>query len=176
MDIRTLWRDIRFLKILAQLIFLIVLVSIAAYLYINVTTNLARQGLTMGYGFMKNPASFGIGESFIPYDPSNTYARALLVAVIGHGGAGKTQLIAALLYVAGATPRLGRVDDGTTVTDYDEEEIVHIDGKQFRRKLPKPSSPTESSRSAIALAASAHWTSREVLEARAEITRNAGRK
>jgi general L-amino acid transport system permease protein len=82
MDIRTLWRDIRFLKILAQLIFLIVLVSIAAYLYLNVTTNLARQGLTMGYGFMKNPASFGIGESFIPYDPSNTYARALLVGLV----------------------------------------------------------------------------------------------
>jgi elongation factor G len=45
------------------------------------------------------------------------------VAAVGHSGAGKTQLIAALLHVAGATPRLGRVDDGTTVTDYDEEEI-----------------------------------------------------
>ena len=45
------------------------------------------------------------------------------VAVVGHSGAGKTQLVAALLHVAGATPRLGRVDDGTTVTDYDEEEI-----------------------------------------------------
>ena len=46
------------------------------------------------------------------------------VAVVGHGGAGKTQLIAALLHTAGATPRLGRVDDGTTVTDYDDEEIA----------------------------------------------------
>ena len=46
------------------------------------------------------------------------------VAVIGHSGAGKTQLIAALLFTAGATPRLGRVDDGTTVTDYDDEEIA----------------------------------------------------
>lgn len=46
------------------------------------------------------------------------------VAVVGHGGAGKTQLIAALLYTAGATPRLGRVDEGTTVTDYDDEEIA----------------------------------------------------
>ena len=82
MDIRTIWRDIRFLKILAQLIFIIVLALIAAYLYLNVTTNLARQGLTMGYGFMNNPASFGIGESFIPYDPSNTYARALLVGLV----------------------------------------------------------------------------------------------
>jgi elongation factor G len=46
------------------------------------------------------------------------------LAVVGHSGAGKTQLIAALLYAAGATPRLGRVDDGTTVTDYDDEEIA----------------------------------------------------
>ncbi len=46
------------------------------------------------------------------------------VAVVGHSGAGKTQLIAALLFAAGATPRLGRVDDGTTVTDHDEEAIA----------------------------------------------------
>ena len=82
MDIKALWRDIRFLKILAQVIFIVVLAFAAAYLYSNATTNLARQGLTMGYGFMKNPASFGIGESFIPYDPSNTYARALFVGLV----------------------------------------------------------------------------------------------
>ena len=82
MDIKALWRDIRFLKILAQLLFIIVLALAAAYLYRNVTTNLARQGLAVGYGFMKNPASFGIGESFIPYDPSNTYARALVVGLV----------------------------------------------------------------------------------------------
>jgi elongation factor G len=46
------------------------------------------------------------------------------VAVVGHSGAGKTQLVAALLHVAQATPRLGRVDDGSTVTDYDEEEVI----------------------------------------------------
>ncbi len=46
------------------------------------------------------------------------------VALVGHSGAGKTQLAAALLYDAGATPRLGKVDDGTTVTDYDEEAIA----------------------------------------------------
>src|SRR6187397_4761 len=45
------------------------------------------------------------------------------VAFVGHSGAGKTQLISALLFDAGAINRLGRVDDGTTVTDYDEEEI-----------------------------------------------------
>lgn len=45
------------------------------------------------------------------------------VALVGHSGAGKTQLASALLFDAGAVNRLGRVDDGTTVTDYDEEEI-----------------------------------------------------
>ena len=82
MDIKAFWRDIRFLKILAQLLFILVLALAAAYLYRNVTTNLARQGLAVGYGFMTNPASFGIGESFIPYDPSHTYARALIVGLV----------------------------------------------------------------------------------------------
>jgi len=45
------------------------------------------------------------------------------VAVVGHGDAGKTSLVSALLFVAGVTPRLGRVDEGTTVTDYDDDEI-----------------------------------------------------
>ncbi len=46
------------------------------------------------------------------------------VAVVGHGGAGKTQLVSALLFDAGMMNRLGRVDDGTAVTDFDEEEIA----------------------------------------------------
>jgi general L-amino acid transport system permease protein len=82
MNIKAFWRDIRFLKILAQVIFMIVLALAAGYLYLNVTTNLARQGLTVGYGFMKNPASFDIGESYIPYQSSDPYARALLVGLV----------------------------------------------------------------------------------------------
>ncbi len=46
------------------------------------------------------------------------------VALIGHSGAGKTQLTSAALFDAGMVNRLGQVDDGTTVTDYDEEEIA----------------------------------------------------
>jgi len=45
------------------------------------------------------------------------------VALIGHGHTGKTQLVSALLYTAGMVNRLGKVDEGTSVTDYDEEEI-----------------------------------------------------
>jgi elongation factor G len=54
------------------------------------------------------------------------YAAANLrnLALIGHGHAGKTTLVSAMLYTAGAAPRLGRVDDGSATTDYDEEEIA----------------------------------------------------
>ncbi len=45
------------------------------------------------------------------------------VGVVGHGGAGKTSLVSALLFDSGAVNRLGKVDDGTTVTDFDEESI-----------------------------------------------------
>lgn len=46
------------------------------------------------------------------------------LGIVGHGDAGKTSLVAAMLFVTGASPRLGRVDDGTAPTDYDEEEIA----------------------------------------------------
>ncbi len=45
------------------------------------------------------------------------------LAVVGHSHSGKTSLVSAMLYAAGATQRLGRVDEGNTVTDYDEEEV-----------------------------------------------------
>ena len=45
------------------------------------------------------------------------------VALVGHGDTGKTQLVSALLYTANMVNRLGKADEGTTVTDYDEEEI-----------------------------------------------------
>ncbi len=45
------------------------------------------------------------------------------VALVGHGDTGKTQMVSALLYTAGMVNRLGKVDEGTSVTDYDEEEI-----------------------------------------------------
>ncbi len=45
------------------------------------------------------------------------------LALIGHGGCGKTSLAEALLFGAGATNRLGKVDDGSSVLDYEPEEI-----------------------------------------------------
>ena len=45
------------------------------------------------------------------------------VAVVGHGGCGKTTLVSAILFDTGAVSRLGRVEDGSTVTDFDPDEI-----------------------------------------------------
>ncbi len=49
--------------------------------------------------------------------------KILNIALAGHGGAGKTSLTEAMLYLSGASDRLGKVGDGNTVTDYDPEEI-----------------------------------------------------
>ncbi len=45
------------------------------------------------------------------------------IALVGHGDSGKTSLTSAMLFAAGAVNRLGRIEDGTAVTDFDEEEI-----------------------------------------------------
>ncbi len=45
------------------------------------------------------------------------------VGVVGHGDSGKTTLTAGMLFTAGATSRLLRVDEGNTITDFDDEEI-----------------------------------------------------
>ncbi len=45
------------------------------------------------------------------------------IALASHSSAGKTMLAEAMLHLTGATTRLGRVEDGTTISDFDEEEI-----------------------------------------------------
>ncbi len=50
-------------------------------------------------------------------------ANTRTFAIIAHGGAGKTSLTEAMLFDAGATTRLGRVDDKTSIMDYEPEEV-----------------------------------------------------
>lgn len=45
------------------------------------------------------------------------------VAIVGHGGSGKTSLVEALLFTSGGIDRLGKVEDGSTTSDYDADEI-----------------------------------------------------
>ena len=44
------------------------------------------------------------------------------VVLLGHGGSGKTSLVEAMLYVSGATNRMGKIADSNTVSDFDKEE------------------------------------------------------
>jgi len=45
------------------------------------------------------------------------------IAVVGHGGCGKTSLVSAILFDTGVATRIGKVDDGTAVTDFDPDEV-----------------------------------------------------
>ena len=57
------------------------------------------------------------------------------IALMGHGSEGKTTLMEALLFAAGAIDRQGRVEDGNTVTDYDAEAVSYTHRDVYKRQL-----------------------------------------
>ncbi len=76
------WRDPAVRGIAYQILFVGIVVAVGWFLVHNTLVNLDRQNIATGFGFLHREASFAIGESLIPYAPSDTYARAFLVGLV----------------------------------------------------------------------------------------------
>uniref|UniRef100_A0A0C1QUE5 Amino acid ABC transporter permease n=1 Tax=Tolypothrix bouteillei VB521301 TaxID=1479485 RepID=A0A0C1QUE5_9CYAN len=76
------WRDKRFWPIAGQLVAVFTIAIVVAILWHNLTYNLQRLGIQLGFDFLQSQASFDIGETPISYQPSDSYSRALLVGLL----------------------------------------------------------------------------------------------
>ena len=75
------WRDIRVLRILFQVIFLLGVILLLVILYTNMLKGLRGLGLTMNLDFLQDEAGFDISEG-IPYEPSDVYLKAFWVGIL----------------------------------------------------------------------------------------------
>ena len=76
------WRDPRKRAIIFQIVVLLLVFSTAYVLFSNTQSNLRRQSIATGFGFLQVESGFEIGESVIEYSSANTYGRALLVGTL----------------------------------------------------------------------------------------------
>jgi len=76
------WRDERVLRVLGQIVFLVVIIGFFYYIYNNMITALAAQGMTPSFSFLSNTAGFDIGQQLITYVRSDSYGRAILVGLL----------------------------------------------------------------------------------------------
>lgn len=76
------WNDEKTRAILYQIITAAFVAFLGYYLISNVQTNMEKQSIASGFGFVQKEAAFEIGESLIEYSAADTYGRALLVGVL----------------------------------------------------------------------------------------------
>ncbi|MEA5627236.1 ABC transporter permease subunit [Nostoc sp. UHCC 0251] len=77
-----IWRDVRFWRIALQFIAVFVAVLLVVILWGNLNRNLQQLGIQFGFDFLKQQASFDIGETLITYKPTDSYSHALWVGLI----------------------------------------------------------------------------------------------
>ncbi|NLF63791.1 MAG: ABC transporter permease subunit [Chloroflexi bacterium] len=77
-----LWRDIRVLQAVGQIVSAIVVLGLLYFLFSNMMEAANARGLGLGYDFLEQSAGFDLGDALIPYDPSMTFSRALLVGLL----------------------------------------------------------------------------------------------
>ena len=75
------WRDVRVLRVLFQVVFLLGVILLLAILYTNMLRGLDSLGLALNLNFLQDEAGFDISEG-IPYDPSDTYLKAFWVGIL----------------------------------------------------------------------------------------------
>jgi general L-amino acid transport system permease protein len=75
------WNDPKVRGIVYQVLFVGIVVALGWFLVQNTLTNLQRQNIASGFGFLHREAAFSIGEALIPYSPADTYFRAFLVGL-----------------------------------------------------------------------------------------------
>ena len=76
------WRDVRFVRVASQALFLLAVVLLIYFFVNNMLFNLAKRGMNLGFDFLRVPASFALGESVIDFDPSHSYGRAFLAGLL----------------------------------------------------------------------------------------------
>ena len=91
------WRDERILSWSVQLLFLVLVITLIAFLARNLLLNLRQQGLGLGFGFLRTTAGFDIGEHFFPYDRSHTFLEAFIVGLLNTAMVGFLGVILATL-------------------------------------------------------------------------------
>ncbi|WP_373526589.1 amino acid ABC transporter permease [Nostoc sp.] len=77
-----IWRDNRFWRIALQLVAVFLAAVVVVILWGNLNRNLRQLGIQFGFDFLKQQASFDIGETLITYKPTDTYSHALWVGLI----------------------------------------------------------------------------------------------
>jgi general L-amino acid transport system permease protein len=76
------WNDEKTRAIIYQIVTAAFVAFIGYYLISNVQTNMEKQSIASGFGFIEKEAAFEIGESLVEYSAADTYGRALLVGVL----------------------------------------------------------------------------------------------
>jgi len=77
-----LWRDERIISIALQTVSAVVIIGVLVWVVTNIVNAAEQRGLGLGFNFMDSAAGFSISESVIPFSPSDSFARALLVGVL----------------------------------------------------------------------------------------------
>ncbi|MFN6572227.1 ABC transporter permease subunit [Dendronalium sp. ChiSLP03b] len=108
-----IWRDRRFWRIAGQFITVFVTAVIVTMLLGNLKRNLQQLGIQFGFDFLKQQASFDIGETLIAYNPTDTYSRALWVGLINSLRIAVTGIFFAT--VVGVSAGIARLSDNWLV-------------------------------------------------------------